>query len=56
MNNWEWYINYIRLHGIGSFSYQKRVPIKIHILDNESRAALKRKITGKILYYNWFLP
>ena len=45
-NNWGWYRHDRSLHNISSFSYQTRVPIKIHMLDNESRAALKRKTKG----------
>ena len=46
MNNWGWYINDISLHKISHLIIRQGLQYKSHMLDNESREALKRKITG----------
>ena len=47
---------FLSLHGISLFSCHKRVPINIHMLDNESRAALKSKIIVIGFIFQLFPP
>ena len=56
MKKWWCYRNGIILFGIISLSYQTRVPIKLHMLDNESRSVIKRKITGMGFIYQLVPP